>query len=118
MKTLIKPKRLKYGDKIAVVSPCNGWAGDPDILWKYNLGVSRLQKLGLEVIAAPNTLKGSEYLSKNPRARAEDIMWAFENKDIHAIICCIGGNDSIKLIPYIEPKVFLKTLKYLSDIPM
>lgn len=104
MKTLIKPKRLKYGDKIAVVSPCNGWAGDPDILWKYNLGVSRLQKLGLEVIAAPNTLKGSEYLSKNPRARAEDIMWAFENKDIHAIICCIGGNDSIKLIPYIEPK--------------
>ncbi len=104
MKTLIKPKRLKYGDKIAVVSPCNGWAGDRDILWKYNLGVSHLRELGLEVIAAPNALRGSDYLSKNPKARAEDIMWAFENKDIHAIICCIGGNDSIKLIPYIEPK--------------
>lgn len=104
MKTLIKPKRLKYGDKIAVVSPCNGWAGDLDILWKYNLGVSRLRELGLEVIAAPNALKGSEYLLKNPKARAEDIMWAFENKDIHAIIANIGGNDSIKLIPYIFPE--------------
>lgn len=56
MKPLIKPKHLQQGDKIAVVSPCNGWAGDSCILWKYNLGVSRLQKLGLEVIAAPNTL--------------------------------------------------------------
>ena len=53
MKPLIKPKHLQQGDKIAVVSPCNGWAGDSCILWKYNLGVSRLQKLGLEVIAAP-----------------------------------------------------------------
>ena len=104
MKPLIKPKCLQQGDKIAVVSPCNGWAGDPDILWKYNLGVSHLRELELEVIAAPNALRGSDYLLKNPKARAEDIMWAFENKDIHAIICCIGGNDSIKLIPYIEPK--------------
>ena len=92
MKPLIKPKCLQQGDKIAVVSPYNGWAGDPDILWKYNLGVSHLRELELEVIAAPNALRGSDYLLKNPKARAEDIMWAFENKDIHAIICCIGGS--------------------------
>ena len=114
MKPLIKPKQLRQGDKIAVVSPCNGWAGDPDIRWKYNLGVSRLQKLGLEVIVAPNTLKGSEYLSKNPGARAEDIMWAFENKEVHGVIANIGGFDSIKVIPYIQtksisenPKIFI-----------
>ena len=119
MKPLIKPKRLQQGDKIAVVSPCNGWAGDWDILWKYNLGVSRLLGLGLEVIAAPNALKGSDYLSKNPKARAEDIMWAFENKDIHAVIASIGGNDSIKLIPYIEPKIISENPKILigySDV--
>ena len=65
MKPLIKPKCLQQGDKIAVVSPCNGWAGDPDILWKYNLGGSRLQKLGLEVIAAPNTLKGCRKIQEH-----------------------------------------------------
>jgi len=68
----------------------------------------------LEVVAVPNSLKGSEYLSKNPQARAEDIMWAFENKEIHAIIANVGGNDSIKIIPYINstcinqnPKIFI-----------
>lgn len=103
MKKLIKPKRLQPSYKITTVSPCNGWAGDPDITWKYRLGVDRLNKIGLEVIPAPNSLKGSDYLSKNPQARAEDIMWAFENNNIHAVIANVGGNDSIKLIPYINP---------------
>lgn len=104
MRSLIKPKQLHIGDTIAAVSPCNGWAGDADIQWKYKLGVSRLEKLGLTVIPAPNALKGSDFLSKNPEARAEDILWAFENKDVHGIIANMGGNDSIKILPYIEPK--------------
>lgn len=114
MQKLIKPGHLEQGDLVATVSPCNGWAGDPDKKWKYELGVSRLQELGLRVVAAPNALRGSEYLSKNPKARAEDIMWAFENKEVRAIIANVGGNDSIKLIPYIEsrlitdnPKIFV-----------
>ena len=105
MKELIKPGRLKKGDLVATVSPCNGWAGDQKIRWKYELGVSRLEELGLRVIAAPNSMRGSDYLSKDPKARAEDIMWAFENKDVRAIIANVGGNDSIKIIPDIDPKV-------------
>jgi len=70
--------------------------------------------MGLEVVSSPNSLKGSEYLSKHPQARAEDIIWTFENKEIRAIIANIGGNDSIKIIPYINstcisqnPKIFI-----------
>lgn len=111
MKTLIKPQRLAKGDKIAAISPCNGWAGDSETNWKYNLGVSRLQEIGLQVVAAPNSMRGSDFLSKNPQARAEDIMWAFENHDIDAIIANVGGNDSIKIIPYIDPKVILSHAK-------
>ena len=105
MKKLIKPGHLEKGDLAATISPCNGCAGDREIKWKYDLGVSRLQEIGLRVAAAPNSMRGSDYLSKNPRARAEDIMWAFENKEVHAIIANIGGNDSIKVIPYIDPRV-------------
>lgn len=108
MKPLIKPKQLTQGAKVATVSPCNGWAGDLDIRWKYDLGVLRLKELDLQVVAAPNAMRGSDYLSKNPEARAEDIMWAFENNDISAIIANIGGNDSIKIIPYIDPKIISK----------
>lgn len=114
MNELRKPAKLNKGDTIATVSPCNGWAGDQDIRWKYELGVSRLNDLGLNVIPAPNSMKGSSYLSENPRARAEDIMWAFENKDVKAIIANVGGNDSIRVIPYIDassiadnPKIFM-----------
>lgn len=104
MKSLIKPAHLNKGDLIATISPCNGWAGDANVRWKYDLGVSRLEELGLRVVAAPNSMRGSEFLSKNPQARAEDIMWAFENKEVRAIIANIGGNDSLKVIPYIDPK--------------
>ena len=71
---LTKPKHLEKGDLVATVSPCNGWAGDSEIKWKYELGVSRLKEMGLRVVAAPNSMRGSDYLSRNPKARAEDIM--------------------------------------------
>lgn len=102
MKSLAKPQRLNAGDTVATISPCNGWAGDDEINWKYELGKKRLQELGLNVVFAPNSLKGSDYLSKNPRARAEDFMWAFQNKNVKAIIANVGGNDSIKVVPYIS----------------
>ncbi len=105
MKTLIKPRKLEEGDIIVTVSPSNGWAGDSSIKWKYDLGVSKLEELGLSVLPAPNSLRGSDYLAKNPEARAEDIMWAFDNRSVSAIIANVGGNDSIKLIPYIDSKV-------------
>lgn len=112
---LIKPKHLNQGDSIATISPCNGWAGDSDCLWRYRIGVQRLKNIfGLNVVAAPNSLKGSDYLEKNPQARAEDIMWAFENSNVKAIIANVGGNDSIKVVPYIDanciknnPKIFI-----------
>lgn len=114
MKKLIKPKRLVKGNTIATVSPCNGWAGDMKTRRIYDLGVSRLREIGLQVVAAPNSMKGSDYLSKNPKARAEDIMWAFENDAVDAVIANVGGNDSIKVIPYIDtkaisnnPKIFI-----------
>ena len=103
---LEKPGHLSAGDTIATVSVSNGWAGDPDIFWKYELGKKRLEDIfGLKVQAAPNSMRGHEYLNNNPKARADDIMWAFENKAVKAIIANVGGNDSIQIIPFIDPAV-------------
>ena len=112
---LLKPKHLSAGDTIATVSVSHGWAGEPNMTWKYELGKKRLEeKFNLKVQAAPNSMRGFEYLKNNPQARAEDIMWAFENKNINAIIANVGGNDSIKVIPFIDlaviknkPKIFI-----------
>jgi muramoyltetrapeptide carboxypeptidase LdcA involved in peptidoglycan recycling len=62
----------------------------------------------------PNTLKGSEYLYQHPEERAKDLMDAFAKPDIKGIFSCIGGDESIRMLPYIDfniirenPKVFL-----------
>lgn len=95
----------------ATISSSWGVAGEPDILWKYNVGKQRLESMGLAVIPAPNSMKGAKYLSENPQARAEDIIWTFENSDIKAIIANIGGSDSIKLLAYLDSKTIKDSLK-------
>ncbi|WP_270577653.1 S66 family peptidase [Caldibacillus thermoamylovorans] len=103
---LIKPKKLHPGDKVATVSPSWGGAGDPEIRWRYEQGVERLKTVfDLQVVPMPNSLKGTEYLYNHPEARAEDLMAAFRDPDIKAIFTNIGGEDSIRLLPYIDFKV-------------
>ncbi|MBP2078371.1 muramoyltetrapeptide carboxypeptidase LdcA involved in peptidoglycan recycling [Oceanobacillus polygoni] len=112
---LIKPKRLQPGDKVATVSPSWGGAGDEPLQWRYEQGVQRLKDVfGLEVVAMPNSLKGSDYLYAHPEARAEDLMTAFADNSIKGIIANIGGEESIRLLPYIDfdtihenPKIFM-----------
>lgn len=112
---LKKPKKLQPGDKIATVSPSWGGAGDSELRWRYDQGVKRVESIfGLEVLPMPNSLKGSEYLYEHPQARAEDLMTAFKDKNIKGIFANIGGEESIRLLPYIDfniirknPKIFM-----------
>lgn len=114
MLNLITPSKLNRGDKVAAVSLSWGGAGDNDIIWRYEQGKKRLREVfGLEVVEMPNTLMGSEYIYNHPEKRAEDLMTAFSDKTIKAVIACIGGNDSIRMLPYIDfniiknnPKIF------------
>lgn len=112
---MIKPQRLKKGDKVAIVSLSSGMLGDEEYTHKYRLGKKRLEeKFGLQVVAMPHALKGSSYLYEHPEKRAEDFMNAFLDPSIRAIITSIGGDDTIRFLPYIDyevirnnPKVFM-----------
>ena len=112
---LIKPVRLKKGDKVATVSLSWGGAGDKEILWRYQQGKERLETVfGLEVVEMTHTLKGSKYIYEHPEKRAEDLMNAFKDPSVKGIIACIGGNESIRMLPYIDfdlihqnPKIFM-----------
>ena len=99
---LIKPQKLNNGDTVALISPSWGCAGAPRVKWKYKLGCKRLEEIGLNVVSAPNALKGETYLQKNPEARAYDVMWAFSNPDVKAVICNIGGNDTKSILEFID----------------
>lgn len=111
---MIKPKKLKKGDKVAIVSLSSGLAGEEMFRHRYELGKKRLEQLEFNVVTMKNALKGIEYLYNHPEKRAEDFMEAILDKEIKGIICNIGGDDTIRLLPYIDfeaiannPKVFM-----------
>lgn len=112
---MLKPERLKKGDKIAVVSLSWGGLGDDMFIHKYDIAKERLERdFGLEVVAMPHALKGSEFVYAHPELRAKDLMDAFADPSIKAVFCAIGGDDSIRLLPYIDyeiirnnPKIFM-----------
>jgi muramoyltetrapeptide carboxypeptidase LdcA involved in peptidoglycan recycling len=110
---MIKPQKLQPGDKIATISL--SWGGPGTIPHRYEAGKKQLQdEFGLTVVEMPHTLKDAGWLHRNPQARAEDLMIAFSDPTIKGIISTIGGDDSIRLLPYLElevirsnPKIFL-----------
>lgn len=112
---MIKPEMLQKGDKVAIVSLSWGGIGDEKLIHKYYIAKERLEKeFGLEVVAMPNALKGSQFVYEHPEARAQDLMDAFKDKTIKAIFCAIGGDDTIRILPYIDyeviknnPKIFM-----------
>lgn len=110
---LIRPRRLKPGDTLAAVSL--SWGGPSVYPHRYHAGKRQLEEaFNVELIEMPHTLSDADWLQQNPQARAEDLMQAFADPAIDGIISTIGGDDSIRLLPYIDfdvirnnPKVFM-----------
>lgn len=113
MITLTKPRRLRPNDKIATVSP--SWGGPGAIPQRYEAGKRQFEEtFGVHVVEMAHTLAPADWVSANPQARADDLMAAFADPSISGIISSIGGDDSIRLLPYLDldvirsnPKVFL-----------
>jgi len=113
MTQLIKPRLLEEGDTVATVSL--SWGGAGEFLHRYEIGKNQIQDtFGLKVVETKNALKSAEYIAKNPKARADDLMEAFSDNSIKAIISNIGGEDSILTLPFTDisiisdnPKIFL-----------
>lgn len=111
---MLKPQRLRPGDKAAIVSLSRGMLGEEQFIHKYHLAKERLERdYGLQVVAMPNALKGIDYLYRHPEARAQDLMDAFRDPEVKAVFTAIGGDDTIRLLPHIDfdvlrrnPKIF------------
>jgi muramoyltetrapeptide carboxypeptidase LdcA involved in peptidoglycan recycling len=105
-----QPSSLKPKDKVAIVSPSSGM---PFLFpWVYEQGLDRLKQVfQLDPIEFPTALKSPEYLSQNPKARAEDINRAFADPSVKGIIATVGGNDQIRILPYLDKKVISENPK-------
>ena len=86
---------------VAIVSLSRGILGEPFMQFEVEIGLRRLEELGLDVKFMPHALKGLEYVQAHPEKRAEDLLQAFRDPDIDMILCAIGGDDTYRLLPYL-----------------
>ena len=109
---MIKPKKLSRGDKIAIVSLSSGILGMPCCKHELDIAIERIKGFGLIPVIMPNALKGVQYVANHPKDRANDLKKSFADKDIKAIICAIGGDDTYKTIPYLmEDSEFIQSVR-------
>lgn len=98
--TALRPRHLEPGDAVAVVSP--SWGGPSHFPHVYEHGLAVLRAWGLEVREYPSARARSDLLRRDPQSRADDLNRAFEDPSIRAIVASIGGDDSIRLLPYLD----------------
>ena len=108
---MLKPSRLAVGDTVAIVSP--SWGGPSIFPHIFDRGLEALEGLGLKVKEFPTARADADFLAKNPQARAQDINGAFADFEVKAIFASIGGDDSIRILPYLEREVIRSNLKIL-----
>ncbi|WP_237037562.1 S66 family peptidase [Mediannikoviicoccus vaginalis] len=96
--------------KVGVVSLSSGILGEDFAAHQVEIGKKRLNDMGIEVKFMENSLKGLDYLDKNPSKRAEDLINAFKDDSIDMILCAIGGEDTYRLLPYLFENDELKNV--------
>ncbi|MDY5056422.1 MAG: LD-carboxypeptidase, partial [Bullifex sp.] len=84
--------------KIEIVSLSRGILGEAFVRHELELGLKRLEEMGVEVVFSPNALKGLDYISAHPEARADDLISAFQDDSVDMILCAIGGDDTYRLL--------------------
>jgi muramoyltetrapeptide carboxypeptidase len=106
----VQPSRLIGGDAISIVAPA-GPIESREVLEK---GIAVLERMGFLVRFDERILESSRYLAGNDPERAEELMQAFEDPSVKAIIALRGGYGCARLIPLLaddrlraHPKVFM-----------
>ncbi len=113
--SLIKPKRLEKGNKIAVTAP-GGVIRDPKDIVRFK---QKLINMGYNVVLGETLTKKNGYLAGTDEERATELMSFFADKTIDGIIAMRGGWGCARLldkIDYSTIQVNPKVIMGFSDI--
>lgn len=109
---VLRPRRLRPGDRVAIVSP--SWGGPSLFPAVYESGLRTLREdLGLEVVEMPHARDPADVLDARPELRAADLHAAFADESIAGIITSIGGDDSVRVLPHLDPGAMVRHPKVL-----
>lgn len=112
---LLKPKRLKEGDTIGIISPSSG-------IWKRSdmlRSIEEIESWGYRVKMGKNAYNTSYYLAGNDKERARDLMDFFSDDEVDAIFCSQGGYGAARILRHLDFEIIRKNPKIFigySDI--
>lgn len=111
------PPLLEKGDTIGIIAPSSGLAA----IFPHRIdnAVKFLESEGYKVKIFPCVKKIKGWESASPKERAKEIMDAFTDNEVKAIICSIGGNvlnKTLKFLDFEKIKENPKILSGYSDI--
>lgn len=106
-----KPRKLDAGDSVAILSPSSGVPSIfPHI---YENGLKILRKWELKIKEYPTARMDIKTLRENPKVRAKDVNDAFADPEVKAIFASIGGDDSVRILPYLDKEIIQNNPKIL-----
>jgi len=111
---LIKPRRLKPGDRVGLITPAS-YIQDAG----YEKALTNLAQLGLEVVPGKYVREKLGYTAGTDAQRLEDLHRFFEDSSIQAIWCARGGYGCSRLLPKLNYDLIQKNPKVIigySDI--
>jgi muramoyltetrapeptide carboxypeptidase len=111
---VIRPRRLRPGDRIALLAPASGFKkADLDA------GAAELRRLGFEPAYSPDVFARQWFEAGPPEHRARMLHEAWCDPSVAAIVTIRGGYGSQQLLPLLQPAVMRQAGKMLigySDI--
>jgi muramoyltetrapeptide carboxypeptidase len=103
---MLKPRALKPGDRIAVVSPASPFDRD-----EFDAGLGELRALGFEPVHDARVFARRGYVSGEARLRADAFMDAWRDPAIAGVVAVRGGYGSVQLLPLLDPAELRQTPK-------
>ena len=106
---MIKPRMLKKGDTIGVVSPASPSENRSEII----RATETLEEMGYKVVIGKNVNKQKGFVAATEDERAEDMNFMFKSDEIDAVFVTQGGYGSAQIINKLDyeaisrnPKIF------------
>lgn len=111
---MIPLRRLKPGDRVALVAPASSFPPE-----EVQAGVAELARLGLEAVYDDSIFDRDVFVAGSVQTRVNAIVKAWRDPDIAALVAVRGGYGSAQLLPYLDPDELRDARKALvgySDI--
>ena len=103
---MIKPKPLHPGETIGVIAPAG-----PVEPKELSDGIQHLESLGFSTLIGPSVYRSRSYLAGSDQDRINDLVEIYRNPEIKAIMAARGGYGTLRLLPFLDPELFLQNPK-------